>query len=90
MVIWIAMAIHINIPCIKSLSGFINNKNEIIFCEIDSSDKSSFLGANYVNCKDKKNIIGFAYMGPLLEKGTKITVKYYKHINIGEIIRIHR
>lgn len=90
MIVWILSVAYLTPSNIKGAHYLINKKPEVIICKIDYVVDGSLLGSNYAGCRNEKGNITFKYIGPQLKEDTIVDVKYYRDIEIGEIIKIYR
>lgn len=90
MVPLIFFMIYTNIIFLPDLPNIIKNKYEIEECTVSNVyTKSNNTLKQSLSCKDDDGeTINFDYVGEPLSKGVKIQAYYYKHIGIGQIVKI--
>lgn len=82
--------IYVSTIFLADLPNIITNKYEIVECTVENVyTKSNNTRRQSLYCKnDNGETIHFVYIGDPLAKDVKIQAYYYKHIEIGQIVKI--
>ena len=90
MLAYIFLIIYVSTIFLADLPNIITNKYEIVECIVsDVYTKSNNTQRQSLYCEDDDGkTIHFVYAGNPLTKDVKIQAYYYKHIEIGQIVKI--
>lgn len=86
----ILFMIYANIIFLPDIPNIIRNKYEVEECTVkDVYTDSNNTQRHSLYCEnDNGKSINFVYVGEPLSRGIKIQAYYYKHIEIGQVVKI--
>lgn len=83
--IWIVITLYLDSIALMDLKNVLTENYVKEYCEVYRITKKSGIVTRTMRCVNGSNQVVFNYLGDEIEKGTKVEIRYYKHIKIGSV-----